>query len=500
MTATDTSKYLELKNSGVSPELKPFLENKKDVKSTPKILFSYQATDLTLKFGTKSKFIESSNSPRIAAFRELDNLDNKTEELFINSRDYKVGLDNNPFFLPFGIAGLGGSSLVVLSLFKQLQNLVGDPKKELTHYLNSPNYQGQIAFVEKFHSDFAKIVRAYCGKNKVYVFIDDLDRCELAKSAELMQALNLMITDDPSIIFLLGMDREKVAAGLAVKHKDLLPYLFSDGNMEETEKEASRTSIKGLEYAYAFIEKFIQIPFVVPQPSIRNFDNFFKTTPPKLSLISQGINFYKKLKENFNHWQQNFNNLFTQKTPEKEPELEKTNQPPPPIPPQSQKIKSPQSRRQKLKLLATEDSTTINRMTEMVASAMDYNPRRLKQFANLFRLRAYIASDTGLFDEVYDTSSDAVTNAPLTLEQLGKFTAISLKWPLLITDLENHPNLLANLEDYGRNNRLRAWQPDSLQPRKNLSLDNLIDYWSRRQKLQGGHLEAGFQSNRCNKY
>jgi arylsulfatase A-like enzyme len=31
MTATDTSKYLELKNSGVSPELKPFLENKKDL-------------------------------------------------------------------------------------------------------------------------------------------------------------------------------------------------------------------------------------------------------------------------------------------------------------------------------------------------------------------------------------------------------------------------------------------------------------------------------------
>ncbi|MFM7438527.1 MAG: P-loop NTPase fold protein, partial [Snowella sp.] len=343
---------------------------------------------------------------------------------------------NNPFFKIFGFAGIGGSSLVVLSLLKQLQKLVGDPKKELTHYLNSPNYQGQIAFVEKFHSDFAKIVRAYCGKKKVYVFIDDLDRCELAKSAELMQALNLMITDDPSIIFLLGMDREKVAAGLAVKQKDILPYLFSDGNMEETEKEAGRVSIKGLEYAYAFIEKFIQIPFVVPQPSIRNFDNFFKTTPPKLSLISQGINFYKKLNENFNTLQKNLKNFFIKKQPEQKPELEQ------PIPtsqqiiPQPQKIKPQPSRRQKLKLLATEDSTTINRMTEMVASAMDYNPRRLKQFVNLFRLRAYIASDTGLFDEVYDPSNDAVTNSPLTLEQLAKFTAISLKWPLLITDLE----------------------------------------------------------------
>jgi formylglycine-generating enzyme required for sulfatase activity len=474
--------------------LNTILENKKDVKpipkNSPKNLPPYQAKELSQipNFGEKSEFIESSKSPRIGGFRELDNLDKKTEELFVNSQTYQVGLhnesQNNPFYKIFGVAGIGGSSLAVLSLLKQLQKLVGDPKKELTHYLNSPNYQGQIAFVEKFHSDFAKIVRAYCGNHKVYVFIDDLDRCELAKSAELMQALNLMITDDPSIIFLLGMDREKVAAGLAVKQKDLLPYLFSDGNIEETEKEASRASIKGLEYAYAFIEKFIQIPFVVPQPSIRNFDNFFKTTPPKLSLISQGINFYKKLNEDFNHWQQNLKNFFIKKQPEQKPDLEKPIQVPQQIIPQPQKIKPQPSRRQKLKLLATEDSTTINRMTEMVASAMDYNPRRLKQFANLFRLRAYIASDTGLFDEVYDPSNDAVTNSPLTLEQLGKFTAISLKWPLLITDLENHPNLLANLEDYGRNHRLRAWQPEASQPRKNLNLDNLIDYWSRRQKLR----------------
>ena len=401
-----------------------------------------------------------------------------------HTTEYRYKTTNNPFSKIFDVVRWGGSSLVVLSLLKQLQKLVGDPKKELTHYLNSPNYQGQVAFVEKFHSDFAKIVRAYCGKKKVYVFIDDLDRCELAKSAELMQALNLMIAEDPSIIFLLGMDREKVAAGLAVKQKDLLPYLFSDGNMEETEKEASRASIKGLEYAYAFIEKFIQIPFVVPQPSIRNFDNFFKTTPPKLSLISQGINFYKKLNEDFNHWQQNLKNFFIKKQPEQKPDLEKSIPTSQQITSQPEKIEPQQSRRQKLKLLATEDSSTINRMTEMVASAMDYNPRRLKQFANLFRLRAYIASDTGLFDEIYDTSNNAVTNAPLTLEQLGKFTAISLKWPLLINDLENYPNLLVRLEHYSRNHTRQSWQSEPLQPRKKLSLDYLIYYWGRRQKLR----------------
>ena len=84
-----------------------FLENKKDVKSTPKnspkTLPRYQATDIplnsilspqSLKFGRISASTDSSKSPRIGGFRGLDNLDNKTEELFVNSRNYQVELDD----------------------------------------------------------------------------------------------------------------------------------------------------------------------------------------------------------------------------------------------------------------------------------------------------------------------------------------------------------------------------------------------------------------------
>jgi formylglycine-generating enzyme required for sulfatase activity len=38
----------------------------------------------------------------------------------------------------------------------------------------------------------------------------------------------------------------------------------------------------------------------------------------------------------------------------------------------------------------------------------------------------------------------------LTFEQLGKFTAISLKWPLLLSDLENDKQILAKLEEFAR--------------------------------------------------
>ncbi len=76
------------------------------------------------------------------------------------------------------IGGFGGSFTGIAKLFTKLKDIVGDPKMDLTQYLESPDYDKQISFIEKFHDDFSKIVDAYAGKNeKVYVFIDDLDRC-----------------------------------------------------------------------------------------------------------------------------------------------------------------------------------------------------------------------------------------------------------------------------------------------------------------------------------
>ena len=121
----------------------------------------------------------------------------------------------------------------------------------------------------------------------------------------------------------------------------------------------------------------------------------------------------------------------------------------------------------------TEDSTVIRRMTLMVASALDYNPRRLKHFINLFRLRTYIASDTGMFDEWVNTADEVAVNRPLTLEQLGKFVAINLKWPLLLTDLEDNPQLLKNLEAFFL-----------YQSANDSEYDSKTQNWGSRQKLK----------------
>ncbi|MDZ8258603.1 GUN4 domain-containing protein [Nostoc sp. ChiQUE01b] len=338
-------------------------------------------------------------------------------------------------FIVYGFSATG-----FISLLLKLLN-IGDPKNDLTKYLKSPNYENQTTFVEKFHEDFKKIVEAYAGKNnKVYVFIDDLDRCELPKSADLMQAINMMIANDPQLIFILGMDREKVAAGIAVKYKELIPYVALD--VETPVRYGS--SIKAMEYGYAFLEKFIQIPFQVPQPAQSDFQRFLD----KIALPVQQKkkpSFWKSIRNNISTFLRQLNN---QQQPSRNLEVQLSQvQPQQTQTPQQNKLE----RRERIKFNVTQDSPTVRDIVLMVASALDYNPRRLKQFINLFRLKTYIASNTGLFDEIVDESQGASINQLLTLEQLGKFTAINVKWPRLLVDLDVDRKLLTNLQKIALN-------------------------------------------------
>jgi hypothetical protein len=174
-----------------------------------------------------------------------------------------------------GAGGVLAYGALVAGLGLKLHNLIGNPLKiDLKQHLDTPNYQSRVAFIEQFHSDFAKVVDVYGGGDKVYVFIDDLDRCEVPKAADLMQALNLMIYDSSRLIFIIGMDREKVAAGLAVKHEKLLPYLAPSNRRDDNGKQFD--PVRGLEYGYSFIEKFVQLPFLVPQASSEQVDSFLK--------------------------------------------------------------------------------------------------------------------------------------------------------------------------------------------------------------------------------
>jgi hypothetical protein len=332
-----------------------------------------------------------------------------------------------------GLIAVGGAGAYYAGLAAfvlKAKELVGNPLEvNLRQYLASPDYENHVAFVERFHEDFRRIVDAYAGEHKVYIFIDDLDRCEVPKAADLMQALNLLITDDPRLIFIAGMDREKIAAGLAVKYEKLLPYLMGRQAPENAGSTTPEDALRrfGREYGYSFLEKFIQLPFRVPAPLPEDFGQFLWPDAPPLPVLSTDISSEPQetgaeLSSTSDSTPQPTENATT---PEgRAPEADAAMQ---------------HERTERARIQFGRDSDAVRRATLMVAPVLDYNPRRIKQFVNLFRLKAYIANQVGLLDEQLGPPL-------LTLEQLAKFVAAVLVWPGLLSTLDERPSLLERLE------------------------------------------------------
>ncbi|MGK7921753.1 MAG: P-loop NTPase fold protein, partial [Trichodesmium sp.] len=173
--------------------------------------------------------------------------------------------NNLPLDIFLQLVGISSSAAGIGKLLGIIRDLIGDPKMDLTQYLESPDYEKKVDFIEKFHEDFSKIVSAYVGKDeKIYVFIDDLDRCELGKAADLLQGLNMMISDDPNLIFILGMDREKVAASITFKQKNIIPFLASIARENQAQEKGNDKLSKQIDYGFSFLEKFVQLSFSVP--------------------------------------------------------------------------------------------------------------------------------------------------------------------------------------------------------------------------------------------
>jgi hypothetical protein len=323
---------------------------------------------------------------------------------------------------------LGAVVAIVTTALGQVMKILGNPlKTNLKKYLQGRDYESSLAFIEIFHRDFKKTLRAFAGQARVFVFVDDLDRCDVPRAADLMQALSLLIAEDSQIVFILGMDREKVAAGIAHKFKDVIPYLHRDDGRGTGGVESQ------LRYGHEFLEKFLQIVFPLPLTSKDALDRFIEglahvalARPRRHWLVEQV-------------WQLREFVWGRQGHPDR---------PAPPVPalPGSQRdglqstITEDKANSRVFRTLGFEaDSERIQRIVRTVAPFLDRNPRRIKQFLNLLRLRAYIALETGLLDTVGGKPS-------ISLEHIGKVAAISMRWPEFLEDWRKSPALVAALE------------------------------------------------------
>ena len=262
------------------------------------------------------------------------------------------------------VAGGGGltvSLVALLSVWRRARRRVLDPlRADLDRYLSDPGYDERVSFVARFNEDFARIVEAYRGDRSVFVFIDDLDRCSLPRAAELMGALTLLLESEPELYFLFGMDREKVAAGIAAKHDGLYRYLY------EREEGVDSERGLGLRFGAEYLEKFVQVRVRIPQPGPDSLGKFLEDLDPGR-------------------------------------ESERGTHGPP-----------PESR----PAIRDPHRAELENAVRLAAPLLDYKPRSLKTFVNQYRLDAMLAGRRGWFDwedDGGDPGPDDVTHERLAL-------------------------------------------------------------------------------------
>jgi KAP family P-loop domain len=313
-----------------------------------------------------------------------------------------------------------GAGVVILALLWKLPESFRKRlfSTQIEQYIDKPDYKGKAAFLDTFSQDFTRTVRAYSRTHdaKIFVFIDDLDRCEAPKAADLMQAINLLIGDGNLLIFILGLDRAKVAAAVAFKFREIIPYL--DPSLDLVNHPANIRS-----FGDNFLEKFIQLSFRLPISSNearahRFIDSLISDTSPRAADDLSDL----------------------------------------PIPrerdPEAAAAAAAESARRALRIESGAESQRIRDIVMMVREMLEYSPRRIKTFLNAFRLALYIASAQGLLDIDVKTGE-----AEVTPERLGKFLALTNRFPEIRGVLDRDPDFLEKLE-----NIALAWRGETSDP------------------------------------
>ena len=183
--------------------------------------------------------------------------------------------------------------------------------------------------------------------------------------------------------------------------------------------DPNRSYINNLEYGYSFIEKFVQLSFRIPRPSSENIKFLLKNLSNTAS--GDGEKKSKLLSQR----------IFAQQKKE-DPAIGNSDQ-------ETNPNENTATLLSRVRLELDYDSENVIGIIAALAPTLDYNPRKVKQFLNAFRLSAYLAEVTGQFDSSTDKNG-------LTLQKLAKLVLIPMKWPLLLSDLSTDKWLLSRLQ------------------------------------------------------
>lgn len=157
----------------------------------------------------------------------------------------------------------------------------------------------QVQSIEQFLDKFAELLKPTDDSGRrVFVFIDDLDRCLPESALEIFEAIKLFL-DAPGCGYVVALDRDVIRKGLAVRYSQQAKdggglFVDPDEYIEKTisvsydlprlSASDARTIIKGFDLPIALNEQHEQLILLALGPNPRRVKRFMNTLSVQLQL------------------------------------------------------------------------------------------------------------------------------------------------------------------------------------------------------------------------
>ncbi len=174
--------------------------------------------------------------------------------------------------------------------------------------------QERIQALEEFRDTFEQLIQHVLPRGYLVIFVDDLDRCLPEKAVEVLEAIKLFL-DVPGCIFILGIDQDVIQRGIRLRYGELgrardqeAVQLHVDSEIIKEGKDGANNYRAFLQELYAdaddvidgarYLEKIIQIPFVLPPVSPQAMGRYIGGLMPDLPDPRCGLVFVRGLEPN----------------------------------------------------------------------------------------------------------------------------------------------------------------------------------------------------------
>jgi hypothetical protein len=127
--------------------------------------------------------------------------------------------------------------------------------EDLFQKQKSSAIEQSVASVADLKEKFKKFFNEKAGGKRIYVFIDDLDRCLPNVALDLLEAIRNFLPE-ANCTFIIAADEDMIAQGLRLRYKDM----YTSSNPRRIEEYLTK---KGDE----FFEKIVQLRVRLPKPS-----------------------------------------------------------------------------------------------------------------------------------------------------------------------------------------------------------------------------------------